>query len=159
SVGLAYEFDYVTSRSGFAGSKEGRRFVQLPIRGFGPGAQDVQVLDLELRHTVFQFGKRLARHDQALLRADVARLQTERAPPSVAFDVGVRYAGLLEAFAARAVAERTVERAEAVLKDAVNLEKQGVLTREDVLRAEVQLADARQASTAARSGVRVAHAA
>jgi outer membrane protein TolC len=139
--------------------KNGRRFVQLPIRGFGPGDQDFEVLDLELRYTVFQFGKRLARHDQAVLRWDVARLQTERARQSVAFDVSVRYAEVLEAYATRETAERTLERAEAVLKDAVNLEKRGVLTREDVLRAEVQVADARQALTTARSGVKITFAA
>jgi outer membrane protein TolC len=159
SLGLAYEFDTVSSRAGFVGTKDTRRFVQLPIRGFGPGAQDFQVLDLELRYTVFQFGKRLARHDQAVLQWDIARLQTERARQAVGFDVSVRYAEVLEAFAARAVAERTLERAEAVLKDAVNLEKRGVLTREDVLRAEVQVADARQALTTARSGVHIALAA
>src|SRR5262249_23552685 len=128
-------------------------------RGYGPGTQDFQVLDLELRYTVFEFGKRLARHDQAVLRWDIAKLQTERARQSVRFDVSVRYAEVLEAYAARAVAGRPVERAGAVLKDAVNLERRGVLTREDVLRAEVQVADARQALTSARSGVSIAHAA
>ncbi|HJZ59319.1 MAG TPA: TolC family protein, partial [Gemmataceae bacterium] len=68
AVALSQEFDAVTSRAGFVGMKEGRRFVQLPIRGYGPGTQDFQVLDLELRYTVFEFGKRLARHDQAVLR-------------------------------------------------------------------------------------------
>lgn len=158
SVGLSHEFDAVTSRSGFVGTKDGRRFVQLPVRGYGPGAQDFQVLDLELRYTVFQFGKRLARHDQAVLRWDIARLQTERARQSVGYDVSVRYTEVLEAYATLAVAERTVERAGEVLRDAANLEKRGVLTREDVLRAEVQLADARQAQTSARSGVTIAHA-
>jgi outer membrane protein TolC len=158
SIGVSHEFDAVTSSTGFVGTKAGRRFVQLPVRGFGPGAQDFEVLDLELRYTVFQFGKRLARHDQALLRWDVARLQTERARQSVAFDVSVRYAEVLEAYATRATAERTLERAEAVLKDAVNLENRGVLTREDVLRAEVQVADGRQALTTARSGVKIAFA-
>ena len=93
------------------------------------------------------------------VRDDIARLQTERARQSVAFDVSVRYAEVLEAFATRTVAEQPVERAEAVLKDAVNLEKRGVLTREDVLRAEVQVADALQTLTTARSGVTIAHAA
>src|SRR5579883_1756027 len=79
SVSLSHEFDAVTSQTGFVGTKDNRRFVQLPIRGYGPGAQDFEVLDLELRYTVFQFGKRLARHDQAVLRWDVTRLQTERA--------------------------------------------------------------------------------
>lgn len=159
SLGFTQEFTGLTSRTGFAGIKPGRRFPQLPVRGLGPGAQDFEVLDLELRYTVFQFGKRLARHDQAVLRWDIARLQTDRARQSVGFDVSVRYAELLESFAVREIAERTVGRAEAVLKDAANLEKQGVLTREDVLRAEVQLADARQALTSARSAVSVAHAA
>src|SRR5262245_40765268 len=108
ALALSHEFDAVTSRAGFVGVKDGRRVVQLPIRGYGPRAQDFQVLDLELRHTVFEFGKRLARHDQAVLRWDIARLQTERAREAVAFDVSVRYAEVLEAFAARAVAEWTV---------------------------------------------------
>ena len=159
TLALSHEFDDVTSRAGFVGVKQGRRFVQLPIRGYGPGAQDFQVLDLELRYTVFQFGKRLARHDQAVLKWDITRLQTERARQSVAFDVSVRYAEVLEAYATRAVAERTVERAEAVFRDAVNLEKRGVLTQEDILRASVQVADARQALTTARSGVHIAVAA
>jgi outer membrane protein TolC len=159
SIGLSHEFDYSTTHAGFVGVKPGRRFVQLPVRGLGPGAQDFQVIDLELRYTVFEFGKRLAQHDQAMLRWDIARLQTERARQSVAFDVSVRYAEVLEAYAAREVAERTLERAEAVLKDAVNLEKRGVLTREDVLRAEVQVADARQALTTAQSGVKITFAA
>ncbi|HEX4608237.1 MAG TPA: TolC family protein [Urbifossiella sp.] len=159
SLALSHEFDAVTSSTGFVGTKDGRRFVQLPVRGYGPGAQDFQVLDLELRYTVFQFGKRLARHDQAVLRWDIAKLQTERARQAVGFDVSVRYAELLEAYAARTVAERTVERAGEVLRDAVNLEKRGVLTREDVLRAEVQVADARQALTSTRSGVAISLAA
>ncbi len=159
SLSLTQEFDDVTSRTGYVGVKDGRRFVQLPVRGFGPGAQDFQVIDLELRYTVFEFGKRLARHDQSVLRWDITRLQTERARQAVVFDVSVRYAEVLEAYAARAVAERTVERAGEVLRDAVNLEKRGVLTREDILRAEVQVADARQALTTAQSGVRIARAA
>ncbi|OWK36682.1 TolC family protein [Fimbriiglobus ruber] len=159
SVSLSHEFDAVTSSTGFVGVKDGRRFVQLPIRGYGPGTQDFQVLDLELRYTVFQFGKRLARHDQAVLRWEIARLQTERARQAVGFDVSARYAEALEAYATRAVAERTVERAAEILRDAANLEKSGVLTREDVLRAEVQVADARQSLTTAKSGVHIALAA
>jgi outer membrane protein TolC len=159
SLGLSQEFDSVSTHAGFVGVKQGRRFVQLPVRGYGPGAQDFEVVDLELRYTVFQFGKRLARHDQSVLRWDIARLQTERARQSVAFDVSVRYAEVLEAYATREVAERTVERAEAVLRDAVNLEKRGVLTREDVLRAEVQVADARQVLTTTRSTVKTSFAA
>jgi outer membrane protein TolC len=158
SIGFSQEFDDSTTHAGFVGVKPGRRFVQLPVRGYGPGAQDFQVIDLELRQTVFQFGKRLAQHDRAILRWDIAKLQTERARQSVAFDVSVRYAQVLEAYATREVAERTLERAEAVLKDAVNLEKRGVLTREDVLRAEVQVADARQALTTAQSGVKITFA-
>ncbi|MBN9521554.1 TolC family protein [bacterium] len=159
SLSLSHGFEYSTSHAGFVGVKPGRRFVQLPVRGLGPGVQDFQVIDLELRHTVFEFGKRLARHDQAVLQLDITRLQTERARQAVGFDVSVRYAEVLEAYAARAVAERTVERAEAVLRDAVNLEKRGVLTREDVLRAEVQLADARQARTTTQSQVHITFAA
>ncbi len=159
TIGLNEEFDSWSSQIGFAGTPSTRRFPQLPVRGFGPGDQNFQVLDLELRYTLFQFGKRLARHDQAVLRWDIARLQTERARQAVGFEVSLHYAEVLEAYATRAVAERTTERAAEVLRDAVNLEKRGVLTREDVLRAEVQVADARQSLTSAQSGVRIALAA
>jgi outer membrane protein TolC len=159
TVGANYAFQGYSNGVGFVGTPDGGRFPVLPVRGFGPGDQDFEVLDLRVQWTVFQFGKRLAVHDQAAMRAEVARWQSERTRQAVAFDVALNYARVLQARATRVVAERAVVRAEAALKDVRNLAANGVLTKEDVLRADVFLADVRQALIAASSEARIAVAA
>lgn len=159
TVSANYGFQTFSSQVGFVGVPDGGRFPVLPARGFGPGNQDFEVIDLRVQWTVFQFGKRLAVHDQAAMRAAVAHWQWERTRQAVAFDVALTYARVLQARASRLVAERAVVRAEAALKDVRNLAANGVLTREDVLRAEVFLADVRQGLIAATSEAQIAVAA
>ncbi|QEL16399.1 TolC family protein [Limnoglobus roseus] len=159
TVGMNYGFQTYSSQAGFVGIPDGGRFPVLPVRGFGPGNQDFEALDLRVQWTVFQFGKRLAVHDQASMRAEVARWQWERTRQAVAFDVALNYARVLQARASRLVAERAVVRAEAALKDVRNLATNGALTREDVLRAEVFLADVRQGLITATSEAQIAVAA
>ncbi|QEG29399.1 Outer membrane protein TolC precursor [Gemmata obscuriglobus] len=156
TVGTSYAFQGYSSHTGFVGVPDGGRFPVLPVRGFGPGNQDFEVLDLRVQWTVFQFGKRLAARDQAHLRAEIAQWQWERTRQSVAFDVAVNYARVLQARAAQVVAERAVVRAEASLKDVRNLAQNGVLTNEDVLRAEVFLAEVRQGLVTATSESQIA---
>jgi outer membrane protein len=148
-----YSYQAFSSDVGFAGTHD--RFPVLPIRGFGPGTQDFHVTELQLRWAVWQFGRQFAKHDQSVLRAEIARLQADRARQSVAFEVSQAYFRALEARSSLVIAEQALTRAEAVLGDARNQERQGVLTAEDVLRAEVQVAEVRQLLTRARSAVRV----
>ncbi len=156
TAGVNYSFQGFASHTGFSGTPDGGRFPVLPVRGYGPGDQDFEVLDLRVQWTVFQFGKRLALHDQATMRAEIARWQLERTRQAVAFDVALNYARVLQARATQVVAEKAVVRAEAALKDVRNLAANGVLTREDVLRAEVFLADVRQGLIAATSETQIA---
>ena len=148
-----YSYQAFSSDVGFAGTRD--RFPVLPVRGFGPGTQDFHVTELQLRWAVFQFGRQVAKHDQSVLREEVARLQVDRAKQSVEFDVDQAYFRALEARSSLVIAEQALTRAEAVLGDARNQENRGVLTAEDVLRAEVQVAEVRQLLTRARSAVRV----
>ena len=148
-----YSYQAFSSDVGFAGTRD--RFPVLPVRGFGPGTQDFHVAELQLRWVVYQFGKQLAKHDQSVLREDIARLQADRARQSVEFDVSEAYFRALEAQASLVIAKQALSRAEAVLGDARNQERQGVLTAEDVLRADVQVAEVRQLLTRARSAVQV----
>jgi outer membrane protein len=148
-----YSYQAFSSDVGFAGTHD--RFPVLPVRGFGPGTQDFHVAELQLKWAVFQFGRQLARHDQSQLRAEIAQLQADRARQSVEFDVSQAYFRALEARSSLMFAEQALTRAEAILGDARNLERRGVLTTEEVLRAEVQVSEVRQLLTAARSAVRV----
>ena len=151
-----YGFQAFSSQTGFSGTPIGGRFPVLPVRGFGPGTQDFHVTELQLRWAVFQFGRQVAKHDQSVLREEIARLQADRARQSVEFDVqSGSYFRALEARSSLVIAEQGLGRAEAVLGDARNQERRGVLTAEDVLRAEVQVAEVRQLLTHAHSAVRV----
>jgi outer membrane protein len=150
-----YGYQAFSSQTGFSGTPVGGRFPILPVRGFGPGSQEFSVTEVQLRWAVFQFGRQLAKHDQSVLREEIAQLQADRARQSVEFDVSQAFFRALEARSSRVIAEEGLGRAEAVLGDARNQERRGVLTAEDVLRAEVQVAEVRQLLTRARSAVRV----
>lgn len=159
TVAANYMFQEYASHTGFVGVPDGGRFPVLPVRGLGPGNQDFQVLDLHVQWTVFQFGKRLALHNQAATRTEISQWQLERTRQAVTFDVALNYARVLQSRATQVIAERAVVRAEATLRDVQNLAANGVLTKEDVLRADVFLADVRQALITATSEVQIAVAA
>jgi outer membrane protein len=97
----------------------------------------------------------VAKHDQSELREEIARLQAVRARQSVEFDVSEAYFRALDARSSLVIAEQALTSAEAILRDARNQLSRGVLTAEDVLRAEVEVAEVRQLVTRARSAVRV----
>jgi outer membrane protein TolC len=97
--------------------------------------------------------------NQAGLALDIARLQADRARQTVANEVAVAYYQVLRARALRRTAQESVRRAEDELDVARKLAKGGALEREKVLRAEVQLAQARRALDVAEEAEGVAVAA
>ncbi|MDR3638504.1 MAG: TolC family protein [Isosphaeraceae bacterium] len=154
-----YSVQAFSSQTGFTGTPVGGKFPVLPVRGFGPGTQDFNIAEAQLKWTVFQFGKQLARHGQSMLKTEIADLQLVRSSQSVAFDVGQAYFRVLEAKAAVEIAEKAVQRAEAFQKESGDLLRRGVITREEYLRADARLAAVRQERTDARSEEEVAVAA
>jgi outer membrane protein TolC len=114
--------------------------------------------ELHLQMTVFQFGRQVARYGQAVAATEIAELQYQRALQTVGYDVTVAYLTVLRERAMRRIAEEAVVRAEAVLKDARNFKKRGDAIRNDVLRAEVLVSEARLNLVRARTaeGVGVA---
>jgi outer membrane protein TolC len=140
------------------------RLKGLPGKGFnflpGIGALPVglsidsgyELADLKLQWLVCDFGRRLGRLEQAKLALDVAGLQTDRAFQTVANEVAVAYYGVLKSQAFRRTAQDANRRAEEELEDARKLEREGVVERETVLRAEVQKAEIRQQLHAATEG-------
>ncbi len=154
-----YAFQAFSSGTGFTGTPVGGRFPVLPVRGFGPGTQDFNIAETQLKWTVYQFGKQLARHGQSLLRTEIADLQMVRSSQSVAYEVGQAYFRVLDAKAAVEIGEKAVQRAEAFRRESGDLLRRGVITREEHLRAEARLAADIQERTDALSEEKVAVAA
>jgi outer membrane protein TolC len=149
----SYSYQAFSSNVGFAGVRD--RFPVLPIRGFGPGTQDFSVTEAQLRWNVYQFGRQVAKHGQSVLKVEIAKLQYQRSVQAAEFAVCQAYFRVLESRSALVNAEQALVRAEAILKDAGDLLKQGVITPEEVLRAEVETAEVRQLLTTARSSVEI----
>ncbi len=118
--------------------------------GFQP--RDYAQTEVALQWTLYDFGRTGGHYRQALARERITELQLARANQTVAFDVTAAYVDLLLARAARRVQDDAVRRAQAIFDDAAARQKGGVALREDVLRAEVQLSEAREALVVAREG-------
>ena len=138
-------------------------FTFLPSLGAVPIGLNIdtgyELADLKLQWLICDFGKRLGRYRQAGLAADIAQLQSERAYQTVANEVSVAYYQVLRTRALRKTAADAVRRAEDDLDVAKKLVKGGVLEKEKVLRAEVQLAESRRLLDAAEGAEAVAIAA
>src|SRR5262249_10652100 len=109
----------------------------------GIGHYQVYQSELQLQWTLYDFGRTAGRYRQADVREKIAQFQTVRARETVAYDVATAYLQALEAAALRRIAVETVRRAEAVLEDVRARKEGGVALRDDVLRGQVQLSEAR----------------
>jgi outer membrane protein len=109
------------------------------------GNYSIAQSELQLQWTLYDFGRTAGRYGQSRMRESVTRLQALRAQETVAFDVATAYLQALEAAALRRIAVETVRRAEVVLEDVRARREGGVALRDDVLRGEVELSEARDA--------------
>ncbi|MGP0064585.1 MAG: TolC family protein [Isosphaeraceae bacterium] len=117
-----------------------------------PATHSYAQTELALEWIVYDFGRTGGRYRQAVARGRIAELRRIRAEETVAFDVAAAYMDVLLARASRRVQEEAIRRAEAILADTRVRLKGGVVEREDVLRAEVQLSESREALVLARQG-------
>jgi outer membrane protein TolC len=116
------------------------------------GTRSYAETEVGLQWTLYDFGRTGGRYRQAVARERITELQLTRARQTVEFDVAAAYLDVLLARASRRVQEDAVRRAQAVLDDTVARRKGGVALKEDVLRAEVQLSESREALVLAREG-------
>ena len=103
-----------------------------------------ELAELNVQWLLLDFGRRLGLYEQAKLSSDIAGLQTERAHQTVANEVAVAYYNVLRSQALRRTAQDALHRTEEELADARKRQREGVIEREVVLRAEVQTAEYRQ---------------
>src|SRR4029077_21209751 len=122
------------------------------LRATNDNTHTYQETEVALQWTLYGFGRTGGRYRQAVARERITELQLARAEQTVAFDVAAAYLEVLLARASRRVQEDAVRRAQAILEDTEARRKGGVALKEDVLRADVQVAEGRDALVLAREG-------
>src|SRR6266850_3025385 len=88
------------------------------IRTGAEGTHVYSQTELQLQWTLYDFGRRAGRKNQAAAREQIAELQFARAQQTVEFDVTAAYVNILLARASLVVQEDAIRQAEATLKDA-----------------------------------------
>jgi outer membrane protein TolC len=122
------------------------------VRAEGEHTRNYEQTGVVLEWTLYDFGRTGGRYRQAVARERIAAVQLARANQTVEFDVATAYLDVLLARASRRVQDDAVRRAKAILDDTMARKKGGVALKEDVLRAEVQLSEGREALVLARKG-------
>jgi outer membrane protein len=108
---------------------------------YGETADNFRSAELNVQWVLWDFGQTPGRYEQARAAWDIAELQYDRGIQTVAFNATSGYFNLLQKKAIRRVAGESVRRAGSLLKDAQNFHTQGTAVRNDVLQAEVLLAE------------------
>lgn len=106
---------------------------------------------LQLNYDVYTSGRRSATIRAAAEQARFDELDVERQSEQIRLDVTNAYYDLQQADAQVTIGEASVNEAQRSLRDAQLLERAGLGTEFDILRAQVQVSDANQTLTTARS--------
>ena len=99
---------------------------------------------LHIQQTFYDFQKNASRYEASRKMLNVKKLESARIRNLVAIDFVLVYLDLLESQNLLKVSEREVETLESHLRDAKNLYEEGVITKNDMLQAQVKISDARQ---------------
>ncbi|HVX15274.1 MAG TPA: TolC family protein [Pirellulales bacterium] len=118
-----------------------------------------ELAEMKLQWLICDFGRRLGRYNASRLAVDIRQFQTQRAFQTVANEVAIAYYSVLRNQALERVAKDSVRRAEEDVDVARKLERRGVIEREKLLRAEVDLAETQRLLDASEEGVGVSQAA
>ena len=116
---------------------------------FGPqrvfvSQKDFLSYGINVHQTIYDFGANISRYNASRTYVDLTNLDLVRIKNLVALDFINTYFDLLEAEKMVGVAQKEAERLEAHLKVAQSLYEEGVITRSDLLQADVMLSDAKQ---------------
>jgi outer membrane protein TolC len=114
------------------------------------GVYSYSLNEFGIQWTILDFGRRAGRYGQAISKARAEPLVLERARQTIAFDVASAYFQLLAARAEVRVREQAARTAEAVRRDVGTRRRGGTAEREDVLRADVEVARTAEELVAAR---------
>ena len=99
---------------------------------------------LSIQQLLYDFGGTISRYRSSKAILETKKIDTVRVRNFVSLDFALVYFDLLESEKLVLVAESEVKTLEAHLRDAKNLYENGVITKNDLLQAEVKLSDSRQ---------------
>ncbi|MBW1723152.1 MAG: TolC family protein [Deltaproteobacteria bacterium] len=130
------------------------------VQGFGPqtipiAEKEFQRAELKVQMTIWDFGRSLGNYQQAQLGREIADLTMQRVRQNIIYQVTQAYFNVLRAQKARDIAAEALEQARAHLKTATSLYENGVVDKNDVLRAEVHVAEVRQQLISAENALKL----
>lgn len=99
---------------------------------------------LNIQQTLYDFQKNASRYEASKKMLNVKKHDAARVRNLVAIDFVLVYLDLLETENMLKVSEKEVERLQSHLRDANSLFQEGVITKNDLLQAEVKISDAKQ---------------
>jgi outer membrane protein len=128
----------------------GGSFVPASLNG---GVTSFAIAEAGIQWTVYDFGRTAGHYGQAVDRARIEELSMARRQQTVAFEVAQTYFRLLAAESHFRVEEEALRQADSILADVQARFAAGVVQRENVLRAEVEVFRVRQDLIGARQSV------
>ena len=141
------------------------RFANLPAGVFIPngteiivGTQNNYYWTFEARQPLFTGGGLIANYQASQIAEDAARIEEGAKHQDVIRDVKITYFNILRAQRIKEAADQSVEMLTAHREVADNFFKVGMIPKNDLLHAEVELANGRQNLTKAQNGVELAKA-
>jgi outer membrane protein TolC len=132
--------------------------VSIPSNTYPMGTKDNYNWFLEARQPLFAGGGILANYEANRLTVDIARLEEAALIQDVVRDAKVAYFSILKAEKILVVAKQSVEQLTAHRDTAQSFYDVGLIPRNDLLYAEVELANSRQHLVRAENGVEMAKA-
>jgi outer membrane protein TolC len=106
---------------------------------------------INIQQTLFDFKGNYSKFQASKVILNTKRYDTLRIKNMVSLNFLINYFDLLEADKMVIVAQKEVERLESHLKDARNLFEEGLITKNDLLQAEVKISDAKQRLLSAKN--------
>jgi outer membrane protein len=106
--------------------------------------KDYLSYSISIQQILYDFKRNASLYGASKAILQTKRLDTARVRNVVTLDVALAYFDVLESDKTVMVAEREVERLTSHLRDANDLYREGVITKNDLLQADVRLSDARQ---------------
>lgn len=106
--------------------------------------KEFHTYSFSIKQLLFDFFGVSSLYESSRVASEVKRMETERTRNYVAFEFVRTFFTLLEAEKMVELAQKDVERFEGHLKDAESLFEEGLITKNDLLQAQVMLSDARQ---------------
>jgi len=113
--------------------------------------KEFHTYSMSIKQLIFDFFGSHSLFRSSEVASEIKRMDLERTKNYVAFEFVKAYFNLLEADKMVELAQKDVERFESHLRDAQNLFQEGLITKNDLLQAEVMLSDASQRLINARN--------